>query len=171
MGGRWYEQRVYYPYYAYAAFLVLICIGALCLNHYIKSFSRNEARTLGHGSRLAKAIDDYMFQKGEYPSLLTDVEPNIKQHSPWPVNPFTNRPVVDTGDVRFDPLTSPGNACYERIIAGEGTEGYDAVLAQSGQVGYRLHVFGEDGVLRVYTGGRQSGMGTGDPPVAVLPTD
>ena len=54
-----------------------------------------------------------------------------------PINPYTGKPMIDTGTPEFDPLISPGNIHYV------------PVKDQVGMIGnFSVYVFGERGVIR-----------------------
>jgi hypothetical protein len=102
-----------------------------------KKFKGDDAVMMNRAKTLARAIDNYNTDFVEYPPSLRAVQSHLAPGSSWPVNPYNNKPIEDTGSPEFDPQTSVGNVYYEK-------------MHRNGvQVSYLLHVFGDKGKLYI----------------------
>ena len=145
----WMNKQTNYPYHVYIAIVLVFGGFAVYGALWLDQFSRPDVRAMGVGKRMSEAIDEYQFAHGEFPPELAMVQPYMHKVR-WPDNPIKGQPIVDTKSPVFTSTSSPGNVYYERLIEGGGFSGYDSVLADERQVGYILHVFGEEDEVWTY---------------------
>lgn len=89
---------------------------------------------------IQRAVMQYHADNAEYPSSLDEVVQYFPTDGEWPEEPYTSQPMHDTGSPDFDGPASAGMVHYEKI-------------ERAGKTGYRIYVFGREGVLEVLWGG------------------
>jgi hypothetical protein len=88
--------------------------------------------------QIGLAVNTYHQETAEWPESLREAEGCLAAGISWPVNPYNNQPIEDTGSPSFDPATSVGMVYYEKFYR------------EDQLMNYQLHVFGDKGVLHVF---------------------
>lgn len=101
----------------------------------IGTFKGDDAVMLDRVRDIGVALNQYHSDNAEWPQTLAEVAGSFPPGVSWPLNPYTNTPIADTGSLAFDPAKSPGMLCYEKILRDEQIESF------------ALHVFGQRGEL------------------------
>ena len=98
----------------------------------------------GQAALLEKAVMRYHADEADYPAELEQASPYFPVAGQWPTEPYNGQRIADTGTDEFDPSGSVGMVHYMRIET-------------DGETGYRLTVFGRDGILQTRWGGYVTG--------------
>ena len=126
------------------AFIVIIVAVGLCRLAYSlhKGLRKKplDEEMQAQGQLIQRAVMQYHADNAEYPSSLDEVVQYFPTDGKWPDEPYTFQPIQDTGSPEFDGPASAGMLHYVKI-------------EQAGKTGYRIYVFGREGVLEVLWGG------------------
>jgi hypothetical protein len=117
---------------------LLLVFALVVLFVYVPIFVDPQMRDAGQ--EVADAITAYHRANQAWPANLSDAEPYLPAGASWPVNPYNGRRIADTGSLEFVQETCAGMVYYE------------PVLADGEQVGYKLHVFGNNRRLMTLQG-------------------
>jgi hypothetical protein len=100
-----------------------------------KGLTPNEALTLERvRETIIPFIWDHSISHWQFPESYEDM---LSKGLEPPMNPYTGKPMIDTGTSEFNPEISPGNIHYV------------PVKDQVGMIGnFSVYVFGERGVIR-----------------------
>lgn len=122
--------------------IVVIVAGAGLLFTLLRATAKDpqDVQMLEAAKQIERAVTYYYADNAEYPDHLEQVVQYFPTDSQWPTEPYNLQTIQDTGSRDFSAPDSIGMVHYEKI----DTEG---------KTGYRLYVFGRDGVLKVLWGG------------------
>lgn len=117
--------------FVYALLVVLV----VCIPGCKKRLSPNDALTL---ARVRETMVPFIYAQSmsnwQFPESYEDM---LSKGMDTPINPYTDKPMIDTGTSDFNPQVSPGNFHYVPI------------RDKAGQIGnFSIFVFGEKGLLR-----------------------
>lgn len=116
------------------AVLILVAPGFGCGP---KKFKGKDLEMMQRVHIITDAISNYQLANAELPDSLEVIRAHVPPGEHWPVNPYNNKEIADTGSPKFDPNTSVGMVYYQKFYR-------DDVV-----VNYQLHVFGEKGKLKI----------------------
>ena len=118
--------------------MLLAALPPGCAKKTVQNFTGNDRLMVERAKELRLAINAYHSETSEYPQELTLVQGHLPPGTQWPVNPYNQQAIRDSGGREFDPVQSVGTVYYEKYL-------------RDGQIaGYRLHVFGEAGWLLIF---------------------
>ena len=120
------------PVRACVAFLMVMLIF---LPGCKKKLSPDDALTL---ARVRETIVPFIWERSisqwQFPESY---EAMLAEGLKPPINPYTGKPMIDTGTEEFDPQISPGNFHYVSI------------KDKAGQIGnFSIYIFGKKGLIR-----------------------
>ncbi|MEP0813462.1 MAG: hypothetical protein HRF49_02195 [bacterium] len=122
---------------AFAVLIICLLLPLLSCPKRPGEFVGKDYEMMKGAKRISRLIDEYFRDVAEYPESLEQVKQYLLPNEKWPENPYTKKPIADTGSRNFDPAASVGMVYYERIFRDEQ------------QVNYNLHVFGDRGKLYI----------------------
>ena len=128
---------------AVTAIAIVGVVGACWLIYSLYSIMAKDPQDeqmLEAARLIEKAVTYYYADNADYPSSLDEVVQYFPTDGKWPEEPYTFQPMRDTGSAEFDGPASAGMVHYEKIEL-------------AGKTGYRIYVFGREGVLEVLWGG------------------
>ena len=91
-------------------------------------------------AQIEKAVMRYHADEADYPDNLEQVTQYFPVSGVWPLEPYHGQSMRDTGTDEFDPQDSVGMVHYVRLDV-------------EGKTGYRITVFGREGILETRWGG------------------
>lgn len=91
-------------------------------------------------AQIEKAVMRFYADEADYPDSLEQVTQYFPASGVWPLEPYNGESMRDTGTDEFDPNSCVGMVHFER-------------LDKEGKTGYRIAVFGREGILETRWGG------------------
>lgn len=125
-------------YMFYACATVLAGFLLLPMGCYKRELTGDDAVMVERARAIMLAVNTFHQDNAEWPDTLREAERCLKAGTSWPLNPYSGRPIEDTGSPDFDPAESVGMVYYEKFFR-------DELL-----MNYRLHVFGDKGKLHIF---------------------
>ena len=122
---------------AHRLFPVLLLIAAIMCSQGCmkKTLSEKDALTLTRvRETIMPFIDTHSIDHWQYPESYKAM---LSSGMDAPINPYTGKPMLDTGTPEWDPETSPGNIHYVPVETEKDMIG-----------NFSIYVFGEKGLIR-----------------------
>jgi type II secretory pathway pseudopilin PulG len=126
----------------YAVLIVVVVAAGWLAITLFKATAKNpeDEAMLEAAQQIERAVTYYYADNAEYPDDLDQVVQYFPADKKWPTEPYQFLVIQDTGSPEFNGPDSIGMVHYEKI-------------EEAGKTGYRLYVFGREGLLKVLWGG------------------
>lgn len=115
--------------------IILLVVSILFSPACTKKRTEKEELTLARVREIIMPfIDDCSIANWQFPESYEEM---LRDGMTAPINPYTGKPMIDTGSPEWDPEISPGNIHYVPVVD------------QAGMIGnFSIYVFGERGIIR-----------------------
>jgi hypothetical protein len=143
----------------------MLLLLPLLLSACAAKLSTDDATMISRATEIAAAIVRVQRAGAEYPANLDEARAGLAPGTSWPVNPYNEEPILDTGKPDFEGEASVGNVCYNKV------------MKEDEITNFSLTVFGRTGILKqlglesVDLGNKKSGGPAGRDTLDAEPAD